>query len=78
MNKPNMTIEGIKNIKTVGTLVASSRYLSKKILRGIDFSKDLTVVELEVMERSRGVFSIALAQAQNYILSRFFQNSIMN
>lgn len=41
-----MTIEGLKNIKTVGTLVASSKYLSKKILRGIDFSKDLTVVEL--------------------------------
>lgn len=41
-----MTIEGLKNLKTVGTLVSSSKYLSKKILKGIDFSKKLTVVEL--------------------------------
>lgn len=41
-----MTIEGLKNLKTVGTLVSSSKFLSKKILRGIDFSKKLTIIEL--------------------------------
>ena len=41
-----MTIEGLKNLKTVGTLVSSSKYLSKKILKGINFSEKLTIVEL--------------------------------
>ncbi len=38
--------EAIKNIKTLGTLAPSSRFLSRRMVKGIDFSKATTLVEL--------------------------------
>ncbi len=37
--------EAVKNIKTSGSVMPSSRFLIKKMLRNIDFSKDLILVE---------------------------------
>ncbi len=37
--------EAIKNIKTSGSVMPSSRFLIKKMLQNIDFSKDLVLVE---------------------------------
>lgn len=48
MNKarPNLTREAFKNLRQIGSLVESSPYLSKKLLKGIDFSKPVHIVEL--------------------------------
>jgi len=37
--------EAVKNIKTSGSIMPSSRFLIKKMLQNIDFSKDLILVE---------------------------------
>ena len=37
--------EAVKNIKTLGSVLPSSRFLIKKMLRNVDFSKDLILVE---------------------------------
>jgi phospholipid N-methyltransferase len=37
--------EAVKNIKTSGSIMPSSRFLIKKMLHNIDFSKDLILVE---------------------------------
>jgi phospholipid N-methyltransferase len=37
--------EAVKNIKTSGSIAPSSTFLIKKMLRNIDFSKDLVLVE---------------------------------
>ncbi len=37
--------EAVKNLKSSGTIVPSSRYLTKRMLEDIDFSKTLTIVE---------------------------------
>lgn len=37
--------EAVKNIKTSGSLMPSSRFLINKMLQNIDFSKDLVLVE---------------------------------
>jgi len=46
MKKSNLTIEAVKNIKQVGSIVSSSRFLVKKILKGIEFNRNLKVLEL--------------------------------
>ena len=46
MTKSNLTIEALKNLKQVGTLVSSSRYLAKKMIKGIPFGQDLNILEL--------------------------------
>jgi phospholipid N-methyltransferase len=38
--------EALKNLKTLGTLIPSSRFLSKRMLRDIDFSNTDVIVEL--------------------------------
>ncbi|MFT6699385.1 MAG: phospholipid N-methyltransferase [Porticoccaceae bacterium] len=38
--------EALKNLKTLGTVTPSSRFLSKRMLREIDFSKADVIVEL--------------------------------
>lgn len=40
------TREAIKNFRQIGGFSASSRFLCRKMLSGIDFSKDLTILEL--------------------------------
>ena len=42
----NFFKEAVKNIKTLGTIAPSSRFLSKKMLRKIDFQKAEVLVEL--------------------------------
>lgn len=44
--KFNFFKEAVKNYKTSGTIVPSSRYLAGKMLRGINFSKAKVIVEL--------------------------------
>lgn len=46
MNKLKFLQESIKNLKTVGTVTPSSRFLCKAMLKGIDFSKATLIVEL--------------------------------
>ena len=46
MNKLKFLRESIKNMKTVGTVTPSSRFLCKAMLKGIDFSKATLIVEL--------------------------------
>ena len=45
-NRINFFKEAIKNIKTLGTVAPSSRFLSRKMLRKIDFTKAEIIVEL--------------------------------
>ncbi len=46
MNKIEFLREGLKNLKTVGTVAPSSKYLCQGMLRSVDFSKANTIVEL--------------------------------
>lgn len=55
--KLNHTTVAVKNMKQVGSIAASSRFLTKRILRDIDFSKDLKVMELGA---GNGVFTKGL------------------
>ncbi|MHB0754384.1 class I SAM-dependent methyltransferase [Polaribacter sp. M15] len=59
--------EAIKNIKTLGTLTPSSRFLSKKMIRKINFAKADVVVEL-------GPGNGAITK---YILERLSPNAIL-
>lgn len=50
-DKNNMTrlkffVEGIKNIKTTGTITRSSRFVCRKLIEGIDFENTKCIVEL--------------------------------
>jgi phosphatidylethanolamine/phosphatidyl-N-methylethanolamine N-methyltransferase len=44
--KSNFFSEFIRERKTVGAVLPSSKFLAAKMLKGIDFSKDLNIVEL--------------------------------
>ena len=46
MKKVDIFLESIKNIKTVGTITFSSKFLVKKMIAPIDFSKADCIVEL--------------------------------
>jgi phosphatidylethanolamine/phosphatidyl-N-methylethanolamine N-methyltransferase len=46
MKRSNLTMEAVKNMKQVGSIVPSSSFLTKKIIKGIDFNKNLNVLEL--------------------------------
>lgn len=46
MNKIEFLKESLKNIKTVGTVTRSSKFLCKEMVAPVDFSKAKTVVEL--------------------------------
>ena len=45
-SKLNFLKEAVKNIKTLGTITPSSRFLSEKMLRKIDFIKANVIIEL--------------------------------
>ncbi|WP_166383303.1 class I SAM-dependent methyltransferase [Polaribacter sp. 11A2H] len=45
-NRINFLKESIKNLKTLGTVTPSSRFLAERMLKGIDFSKVEVLVEL--------------------------------
>ena len=44
-NRINFLKESIKNLKTLGTVTPSSRFLAERMLKGIDFSKVNVLVE---------------------------------
>lgn len=46
MNKIKFFKESIKNLKTIGTITRSSKYLCKGMIRHVDFKKADTIVEL--------------------------------
>lgn len=46
MNDLNLTIAAIKNLRQVGSIVPSSQFLVRKIIKGIDFSKQTKILEL--------------------------------
>lgn len=46
MKKTGHTFEAIKNFKQIGGVFASSRLLCRKLMNGIDFDKDLNILEL--------------------------------
>ena len=46
MDKIDFLKESIKNLKTVGTLVRSSKFLCKKMIRPVDFSQADNIIEL--------------------------------
>ncbi|WP_298782035.1 rRNA adenine N-6-methyltransferase family protein [uncultured Polaribacter sp.] len=46
LSRINFLKEAIKNLKTLGTITPSSRFLSKKMLKGINFSEADVLVEL--------------------------------
>ncbi|MCB0515124.1 MAG: methyltransferase domain-containing protein [Chitinophagales bacterium] len=46
MRKIDLFVEGIKNMKTVGTITATSKYAIRKMLKNIDFSQVSCIVEL--------------------------------
>jgi phospholipid N-methyltransferase len=46
MNKLDFIIEGIRNLKTVGSLTPSSSYLCRAMIEPIDFQKSNVIVEL--------------------------------
>ncbi len=46
MKRSSLTLEAVKNIKQVGSIFASSSFLAKKIVKEIDFTKNIHVLEL--------------------------------
>ena len=46
MTKPNMTILGLKNLRQIGTLVPSSKFLAEKLTQTISNKKDMKILEL--------------------------------
>ncbi|MDF9798390.1 phospholipid N-methyltransferase [Catalinimonas alkaloidigena] len=46
MKKFDLTLEAIKNIKQIGSIASSSRYLTRKIIKEIDFNQKIRVLEL--------------------------------
>lgn len=46
MNPAKFFTESVRNLKTVGTITRSSRFVCRKMLSPIDFSKSLNIVEL--------------------------------
>lgn len=44
--KAKFTVEGLRNIRQIGSIASSSGYLTRKIIKGIDFGKRLNVLEL--------------------------------
>ena len=46
MKRSSLTLEAVKNLKQVGSLVPSSRMLTKRIFRGIDFNRKINILEL--------------------------------
>jgi phosphatidylethanolamine/phosphatidyl-N-methylethanolamine N-methyltransferase len=67
MKRSNLTMEAVKNMKQVGSIVPSSSFLTKKIIKGIDFNKNLNVLELGA---GTGVFT-------KEILNRMSDDSIL-
>jgi phospholipid N-methyltransferase len=48
MDKYDFLKESVRNIRTIGTFTRSSKYLVKAMLKDIDFSKDMVIVEYGV------------------------------
>jgi phospholipid N-methyltransferase len=79
MKRPSLTVEAFKNIKQVGSIVSSSRFLAKKIIKGVDFSKNIRILELgagtgvitrEILRRmSEGSVLYSYENNQNFINS---------
>lgn len=46
MNKIKFLREGLKNLRTTGTVTPSSRFLCQSMIKGIDFSKARILIEL--------------------------------
>ena len=46
MNSMKFLREGIKNLRTVGTLTRSSKFVCREMVNQVDFSKVKNVVEL--------------------------------
>lgn len=46
MTRLNFLIEGIKNIKTTGTITRSSRYVCRKMIEEVDFDNAKCIIEL--------------------------------
>ncbi len=46
MTRLNFFVEGLKNIKTTGTITRSSRFVCRKLIEGIDFDNAKCIVEL--------------------------------
>jgi phospholipid N-methyltransferase len=67
MKRSNLTMEAVKNMKQVGSIVSSSSFLTKKIIKGIDFNKNINVLELGA---GTGVFT-------KEILNRMSGNSVL-
>ncbi len=54
MKKFELAMEGIKNIRQIGSIASSSRFLTRKIVKEIDFHKKIRVLELGA---GNGVFT---------------------
>lgn len=67
MNDLSLTIAAIKNIKQVGSIVPSSQFLVRQIIKRIDFSKRTNILELGA---GNGVIT-------KEILSHMSDNSIL-
>ena len=67
MKRSNLTMEAFKNMKQVGGIVSSSSFLTKQIIKGIDFNKNIKVLELGA---GTGVFT-------KEILNRMSENSVL-
>lgn len=46
MNNLNLTLAAMKNIKQVGSIVPSSHFLVRKMMKRIDFNRDINILEL--------------------------------
>ena len=62
MNKLDFIVEGIRNLKTVGSLTPSSNYLCKAMIEPIDFKKNNVIVELGP---GNGVITKYILEAMN-------------
>lgn len=60
--KLSLTKEAIKDLKQIGSITQSSKFLSNRILREIDFSKNLKIIELGP---GNGVFTLEILKKMN-------------
>src|ERR1043165_6617471 len=67
MKKSNLTLEAVRNMKQVGSIVSSSIFLTKQIIKGIDFKKNIKILELGAGD---GVFT-------KEILNRMSEDSVL-
>ena len=61
-DKINLTKEALKDIKQIGSVTSSSKFLTNRILKEVDFTKNISILELGA---GNGVFTFEILNRMN-------------